>query len=135
MKVIDGVKQPRRSTIGSCGYDIYCPCDCVIYPDKPVTLDLGVSFEDGDIPDGFFAMLVPRSSTGSKQGLRLRGTVGIIDSDYRDTIRATLLVDTKPQIFFRNDRILQLILVPYGTIRGEIAPTEERKGGIGSTGA
>jgi len=109
----------------------------MIYPDKPITLDMGVMMDDGDIPGGCFGLVVPRSSTGSKNGLRMRNTVGIIDSSYTmDTIKATLLVDTgTPQIFFKNDRILQMIIVPYVTIASEIPPDKERKGGYGSTGA
>ena len=133
---IEGVEAPRRKTIGSCGYDIYCPCDCVIYH-NPTTLDLGILMEPGDIPEGHFAMLVPRSSTGAKEGLHLRNSIGIIDSSYTmDTIKATLYVDSNtPKIFFKNSRILQMIIVPYGIIASEIPPSEERTGGYGSTGA
>lgn len=133
---IEGVRLPQRKTLGSCGYDIHCPTDLVVYH-QPTTIDLGILMEPGDIPDGYFAMLVPRSSTGSKDGLHLRNSVGIIDSSYTmDTIKATLYVDSDtPKIFFKNDRILQMVIVPYGIVASEIPPTEERKGGYGSTGA
>ena len=34
----------------------------------------------------------------------------------------------------KNERILQMVIVPYATIPGEEEPTEERVGGVGSTG-
>lgn len=73
---------------------------------------------------------------GIKHGLTLANTVGIIDSDYRDTIKMSLSI--RKGWFFRmskNDRILQMIICPYAIIPKEQTPTEIRKGGIGSTGA
>lgn len=134
---IEGVLPPVRKTKGSCGYDIHCPKDVNLSRFIPVDLDLGIQMEPGDIPEGCFAMIVPRSSTGSRYGLRLRNTVGIIDSSYTmDTIKASLYVDCPEGMVFRkNERILQMIVVPYATIPGEAEPTEERVGGLGSTGA
>lgn len=136
MKVlVDWLNAPQRKTIGSCGYDLYCPKD-VILTKEPVTLDMGVLLQAGDIPDGCFGLLVPRSSIGAKKGVHMRNTIGIIDSSYTmDTIKATLYTDSKDPVELKfNERILQLIIVPYVTMPDEIAPTEERTGGYGSTG-
>lgn len=134
---IEGVNPPVRKTKGSCGYDVFCPRDVNLSRFVPVDVDLGIQMDPGDIPEGCFAMLVPRSSTGSRYGLRLRNTVGIIDSSYTmDTIKATLYVDCpEGKVFRKNERILQLVIVPYAVIPGETEPTEERVGGVGSTGA
>ncbi len=134
---IEGVDLPRRQTEDSCGYDVYAPCDMEI-THKATKYDLGILMEPGDIPKGYLAMIVPRSSTGNK-GLCIRNTVGIIDSDYTmDTIKATLYIDDHgpdDNLFFsKNQRILQMILVPHGIIPTEIPPTQKREGGIGSTG-
>jgi len=136
MKVlVESLKAPRRHTLGSCGYDIYCPCDLTLRAGEFVTIDLKIMLDEGDIPDGHFAMLVPRSSTGSKKGLHLRNTVGIIDSSYTmDTIKATLYVDSDVQEFKFNDRILQMVILPYALMKDDIPPIEVRKGGYGSTG-
>ena len=133
---IEGVEPPTRKTTGSCGYDIHCPKDVNLSRFMPTYLDLGILMEPGDIPAGHFAMIVPRSSFGSKYGLRLRNTVGIIDSDYTmDTIKASLYVDNPEGLNVKkNERILQMIVVPFVTMESEVPPTEERKGGIGSTG-
>ena len=160
--MIEGINRPVRKTKGSCGYDIYAPKDLVI-GNTAITIDTGIMMEPGDIPEGYMAMVVPRSSMGAK-GLHLRNTIGIIDADYTmDTIKATLYCDqhvsplmgaetievsedrrirgavseTPYENFIsikKNERILQMVLVPYAIISGEDAPTAERKGGYGSTG-
>jgi len=144
---IEGVNLPVRKTKGSCGYDIHAPCDMslTVFPKK---YDLGILMEKGDIPEGHYAQILPRSSTGN-DGTVLANTCGVIDSDYTmDTIKAKLYMSinnalnedgtidvTKTLDFKKNDRILQMIVVPFDTIPSEEVPTEERKGGHGSTGA
>ena len=144
---IDGVNLPMRKTDGACGYDIYAPCDMEIGL-IPKKYDLGILMEPGDIPEGHYALILPRSSTGDK-GLNLSNTGGVIDSDYTmDTIKATLYMSINNAIqedgtidftarirFQRNDRILQMTIVPFATIPTETPPKEKRKGGYGSTGA
>lgn len=135
--MIEGVNPPVRKTKGSCGYDIYCPKDVVLNEAYWTKLDLGILMEPGDIPEGYCALIMPRSSMGMKYGLKLSNTVGVIDSDYTmDTIKASLKVDYQcpTMSFSKNERILQMILVPFGIIASEETPTEERKGGLGSTG-
>ena len=135
---IEGVNPPVRKTKGSCGYDIHCPDDITLYPDLWVEVDLGIQMDVGDIPEGYCALIMPRSSMGKKYGLKLANTVGVIDSDYTmDTIKAGLKIDCWKDsvVLMKNERILQMIIVPFATISNEEVPTEERKGGIGSTGA
>ena len=137
---IEGVNPPIRKTKGSCGYDIYCPEDIMLNDEKWKTLDLGILMEPGDIPDGYCALIMPRSSMGMKYGLKLSNTVGVIDSDYTmDTIKASIKTDHGLKYGFnlkieKNTRILQMIIVLFATIPNETVPTEERKGGLGSTG-
>lgn len=131
----EGVDMPVRKTIGSCGYDIACPEDIVLKKYDWKQIDLGIQMEPGDIPPGFVALILPRSSTGMRWGLRLKNTVGVIDSDYTmETIKATLTVDLVEVPIKRNQRILQMILVPFGVIASEELPTATRTGGVGSTG-
>lgn len=136
MKMIfKGVNLPVRKTTGSCGYDLYCPKDITLNDYEWTTLDMGLIMEEGDIPDGHFAMILPRSSMGFTIGLKMANTVGIIDSDYRETIKASLKLDKLSVAHLhQNERILQMIIVPFATIPNETVPTMERKGGLGSTG-
>lgn len=136
--MIEGVNPPVRKTKGSCGYDISCPEELELSNGGWTKVDLGILMEPGDIPEGCCALILPRSSMGMRYGLKLANTVGVIDSDYTmETIKASIKVDFEPGkvLIEKNTRILQMIIVPYGTIPNEVMPTVERKGGLGSTGA
>lgn len=132
--MIEGVEPPVRKTKGSCGYDIHCPANIVIDAGQWAFIDTGIRLEKGDIPEGYVGLIFPRSSMGVKYKLRLANTVGVIDSDYTmDTIKATFTVDTD-MVLMKNERLFQMVIVPFATIPDEETPTEERIGGIGSTG-
>lgn len=156
MKTIDGVKMPRRSTRKSAGYDFFSPREFELRPGEWTMIDTGVSLDDYDevlrsdvestvYKDDvevdevdyevgrWFMMLVPRSGLSNKVGLRIRNTIGIIDMDYRDTIKAMVTVD-EPYTLALGERFMQGIIMPFGVFRCEIEPTENRSGGHGSTG-
>lgn len=124
---------PVRKTLDSCGCDFVIPCDLDMEPDRWYTIDLGIHLEKGDVMPHQFLMIVPRSSTGMKQGLRLKNTVGIIDADYRDSIKATIAVDI-PYTYHKGDRILQGIVLDWYNLGGARVENNKRVGGIGSTG-
>lgn len=124
---------PRRATKHSAGYDVYAPRRMVVTKQWQ-TFDLGFRFEDGDMKPSQFAMMLVRSSVGNKKGVHMRTGVSIIDADYRQNVLITLAADTDEVVFEQGDRIIQLILCGYEIALGEITPTEERTGGVGSTG-
>lgn len=152
MIVKDGIKMPRRSTIGSAGYDFFSPDTYELKPGEWTMIDTGVRLSDegvrrvdysvGDAigttltPIGvghWFMMLAPRSGLSNKVGFRIRNTVGIIDMDYRDTIKVMVTVD-EPYTLAEGEKFVQGIIIPFGVFRGEIEPSETRTGGHGSTG-
>ena len=128
--------QPKRATIGSAGYDIYAPQDYELEPGKWTVIDTQVALTDEDQCSDFgrwFMMVVPRSGLSFHYGLRIRNTVGIIDMDYRDTIKCSVTVD-EPYSLRMGERFAQGIILPYGVFANEVRPTEARNGGFGSTG-
>lgn len=128
----DGL-MPRRATVGSAGYDFLAPKTIHLIPGRWVEVDTGVCLTDEDFPAGhWFMMLVPRSGLGFRYGVKLSNTVGIIDMDYRQSIRTKITSDVEC-IIDVGEAFMQGILVPFGTLCGEIAPTSIRKGGFGST--
>ena len=157
MRCDDGVIMPRRSTTDSAGYDFYAPCDIVLEPGKDVFVDTGVRFDGTEqvmvqmlepvrstIPNQLYEcrnlyasrwamQLIPRSGLGSRYGVRFLNTVGLIDMDYRDTIKATMTCD-RPITIRKGDRFMQGVFVPVGVLVGEIEPHDDRRGGHGSTG-
>lgn len=91
------------------------------------------------MPKGCFGGIFARSGLALKKGLRPANAVGVVDSDYRDSVKVALYNDSnKIQEVTRGDRIAQLIIIPYKEIElevvDEVSETERGQGGFGSTG-
>jgi dUTPase len=75
----------------------------------------------------------------------LANSVGIIDPNYRGTIKVRFRGPTKlereldgAKVYYKGDKIAQLVLLPYAVFPMEVAElseTERSAGGFGSTGA
>lgn len=131
----ENVKIPRRGTSGSAGYDFYLPVPVCITPGTPTVIPTGIRVR---IDPGWFLMCVPRSGLGFKHGLRLRNTLGIIDSDYyfadnEGHIMASITSEV-PVSLKEGDRFMQGIFLPYGITEDDDPIKQERHGGFGSTG-
>lgn len=122
--------KPVRKTKGSAGYDFIAPEDIIIPGKWKKEFDTGVSVE---VEEGYVLLLFIRSSLGSK-GITLTNNVAVIDSDYRQNIRGFLFNENSdPYIIKKGERYMQGVIVPYFTTQDDEV-TEERTGGVGSTG-
>lgn len=128
---------PKQSTEGSAGYDIFMPEDGYIAYNETIKVNLGFA---SAIPKGHVALILPRSGVGSKYGLELNNTCGVIDSDYRGEWVATLKVKSPHEsyIWKKGDRLLQFVVVPVPqlemVITDSLDMTDRGEGGLGSTG-
>ena len=93
-----------------------------------------------EIPEGYVGLIFPRSSN-RKTNAYMTNHVGIIDSGYRGEIMITYKnrdYDYHKPPYHENDRIAQLMIVPYPHIElievNELSETERGVGGHGSTG-
>jgi dUTP pyrophosphatase len=97
-----------------------------------------------EIPSGHVGLLFPRSSiTKAPQGVSLKNSVGVIDSNYRGEILVRFEYPSRPDNVWINhvpkvgDKIAQLLIVPYPTIHfeevEELSDTNRGDGGFGST--
>ena len=121
---------PVYKTAGAAAFDIFLQHDLTLTPHKPVTFGLG--FATG-MEDGYYAVIVPRSSVGRKYGVRMLNTIGLIDSDFEGEWAVTLDCDT-PCSFKRGDRILQCV-VHWGCRAMDIDVENNPRGKFsGSTG-
>lgn len=134
----DDTKLPTRKTKGSAGYDFYLPCDVHLEPfgDSPI-IQTGVK---AYMPEDEVLLLFIRSSIGIVKNVTLSNNVGVIDSSYVDNpdnegnIGLRLHNNSALSVDLKNgERIMQGVFVKYGIADGDNV-TEERKGGIGSTG-
>lgn len=101
-----------------------------------IEYDTGIAFE---IPEGYFGMVVPRSSVTNKS-LILKNSIGIIDAGFRNSVKFRFkIVDNGEHIYNIGDRIGQIIILPYPQIDYEVVEelgsTERGADGFGSSGA
>lgn len=93
-----------------------------------------------EIPEGYFAMLVPRSSI-FKKSLTLTNCAGIIDSGYRGEVLAKFrsTTDVVPSVYKAGERFAQLLILPVPEVTFteafELSDSERGENGYGSTGS
>lgn len=91
------------------------------------------------LPEGWVAMILPRSSIGAKTSLRLSNSQGVIDSGYRGEIRALYdNVGTESYTIHKGDRIAQMYIMPSYRFKAKVVDSLEDsdrgEAGFGSTG-
>ena len=77
-KIYEGIKMPKRATVGSAGYDFFAPVDILLEPSQTAKIPTGIR---SYIEPGYVLEIYPRSGLGFKYRLQLNNTVGIIDAD------------------------------------------------------
>ena len=129
---------PTFGTDFSAGADLYCAENgkLAINSGETVFLDTGIAME---IPIGYVGLVFARSGLACKHGLRPANCVGVIDSDYRNSIKVALHNDGEyPQFVDEGERIAQIIILPYPKIQftevEEISDTTRGLSGFGGTG-
>jgi dUTP pyrophosphatase len=134
---------PEYMTVGSGAFDLSVPLDAeqrYLYPGETVTIDLGLAFE---IPQETVMLITGRSGMGFKYDVRLANCLGVIDSDYRDSVKVKLTHDGrehhagKPIAINPGDRIAQAFILPRPQIifsEVDQLGVTDRNGGFGSTG-
>lgn len=97
------------------------------------------------IPEGYVGLLCARSSI-SNYDLMLANGIGVIDSGYRGEIKVRFkiiptwrnLFGLFPKIYSLEDKIAQLVIVPFQSIEWEktdrLQSSERGGGGFGSSG-
>jgi dUTP pyrophosphatase len=138
LKMLDaGLEAPSYAHPGDAGADLRAREDVVLRPGERKLVPTGVSIS---LPDGFVALIHPRSGLATKHGLTIVNAPGTVDAGYRGEISVTLLnTDATQQIELqRGDRIAQMVIqrVEYAQfVRvDELDGSVRGAGGFGSTG-
>lgn len=138
-EIYDSIKLPVRGTSGSAGYDFSLPDNMNIFIGGSLLIPTGIRCK---IKEGWVLKIYPRSGLGTKTGIALANTVGIIDSDYfyadnEGHIFIKLTDDSKSLgknlSMLRGDRFCQGIFLPYGITEDDEPISNKRHGGFGST--
>lgn len=126
---------PVYATQGAAGADLRAAHDAQVWPNEVTFVDTGLAVA---LPENTALMIYARSGH-AKHGVALANGVGVVDSDYRGTIKVALIKHTgeEPFIVRKGDRIAQAVLTPV--LRATFTPgplpsTERGTGGFGSTG-
>ncbi len=99
-----------------------------------VVVESGVAVE---IPNGFWGSIRDRSGMACNHGLHILG--GVIDENFRGEIGVIIVnLSIKPQTLRRNERVAQLIILPYSRAVIEkvdfLSGTSRGDGRLGSSG-
>lgn len=97
-------------------------------------IPLGVAIE---LPKGYEAHVLPRSSTYENWGIIMVNSMGIIDNGYRGEIQFAAKAD-RDTIIYAGDRICQMRIQRCQDVKlvevKELGETSRGDGGFGSTG-
>ncbi|MBQ2240875.1 MAG: dUTP diphosphatase [Clostridia bacterium] len=140
IKLTRGAQAPEYATDGSAAVDIRAALEggeVIINPGERAMIPTGIAISTGR--DDVVAIMAGRSGLGAKHGITLANGIGVIDSDYRGELRATLINNGKePFKVSDGDRIAQLMFMPVIQASfieaDELDETERGTGGFGSTG-
>ena len=137
MTVDEGAKVPTYAHDTDAAADLYAMEDTTLDGNsKGNKIRTGVKIQ---LPEGWLAMIIPRSSIGAKTPLRLSNSVGLIDSSYRGEL-GVLYDNTgnEPYDIHAGDRIAQLLVMPNYRFKAKVvdilADSDRGEGGFGSTG-
>jgi dUTP pyrophosphatase len=131
------MEAPSYAHPGDAGADLRAREDVVLKPGERKLVPTGVSIA---LPDGFVALIHPRSGLATKHGLTIVNAPGTVDAGYRGEIAVTLLnTDAMQSIELRRgDRIAQMVIqrVEYAQFVtvNELSGSVRGTGGFGSTG-
>lgn len=128
---------PMYAKGGDAGADIVTRVDFTLQPGERALVPTGISIA---LPDGYVALVHPRSGLAIKHGVTMVNAPGTVDAGYRGELQCIMINhDPKAAItFHKGDRIAQLVIQKVE--RAEFVEVEELPGsargtgGFGSTG-
>ena len=128
---------PRYAKGGDAGADIYSRIDITLAPGERALVPTGIAIA---IPNGYVALVHPRSGLAIKHGVTMVNAPGTVDAAYRGELQCIMINhDQREAVSFkRGDRIAQLVFqkveqvefVEVSTLPG----SGRGDGGFGSTG-
>jgi dUTP pyrophosphatase len=136
-RVDPDVAIPSYAHPGDAGADLTTTVDVVLAPGERAIVPTGLSIA---LPDGYVALVHPRSGLAAKFGVSIVNAPGTVDAGYRGEIKVLLinLDPHEPVSLRRGDRVAQLVFQQVEKARFvevERLPGSDRgEGGYGSTG-
>lgn len=135
IRYLRDIKKIERLNIGN-WIDLRCAEDTSLKAGEYKLIPLGIAMQ---LPEGYEALIAPRSSTFKSHGILLANSIGVIDESYAGDndewhFPAYAIKDT---IIRKNERICQFRIIEHQPVFHLVEVERlgnENRGGIGSTG-
>ena len=131
------VTLPSYAHLGDAGADLVTTVDVRLQPGERALVPTGIAIA---LPEGYVALVHPRSGLAARHGLTIVNAPGTVDAGYRGEI-SVLLVNLDrhaPVHLSRGDRIAQLVVQRVEQARwlevDRLPESSRGSGGYGSTG-
>jgi dUTP pyrophosphatase len=128
---------PLYAKGGDAGADIVSRIDITLAPGERALVPTGIAIA---LPDGYVALVHPRSGLAIKHGVTMVNAPGTVDAGYRGELQIILINHDKNESvsFKRGDRIAQLVIqkverAEFVEVR-DLPGSGRGAGGFGSTG-
>jgi dUTP pyrophosphatase len=128
---------PLYAKGGDAGADIVSRIDITLAPGERALVPTGIAIA---LPDGYVALVHPRSGLAIKHGVTMVNAPGTVDAGYRGELQIILINHDKNESvsFKRGDRIAQLVIqkverAEFVEVR-DLPGSGRGTGGFGSTG-
>jgi dUTP pyrophosphatase len=131
------VPVPSYAHPGDAGADLVSTVDVRLGPGERAMVPTGISIA---LPDGYVALVHPRSGLAARCGISIVNAPGTVDAGYRGEVKVMLinLDPSEPVALRRGDRIAQLVVQQVERARfievDHLPGSARGAGGYGSTG-
>lgn len=122
---------------GDAGADIVTRIDVTLQPGERALVPTGISIA---LPDGYVALVHPRSGLAIKHGVTMVNAPGTVDAGYRGELQC-IMINHDPNeaiTFHKGDRIAQLVIQKVERAEfievNDLPGSGRGTGGFGSTG-
>lgn len=122
---------------GDAGADIVTRVDVTLQPGERALVPTGISIA---LPDGYVALVHPRSGLAIKHGVTMVNAPGTVDAGYRGELQC-IMINHDPNeaiTFHKGDRIAQLVIQKVERAEfievNDLPGSGRGAGGFGSTG-
>jgi dUTP pyrophosphatase len=132
-----GIPLPAYAHPGDAGADVCTTVDVRLEPGERALVPTGIGIA---LPEGYVALVHPRSGLAARCGVSIVNAPGTVDAGYRGEIKVMLinLDPREPVVLHRGDRIAQLVVQTVERARfvevDELPTSARGAGGHGSTG-
>lgn len=126
---------PSYAHPGDAGADLVTTVDVTLAPGERAVVPTGIAIA---LPEGYVALVHPRSGLAARHGLSIVNTPGTIDSGYRGEVKVLLVNHDplEPVSLRRGDRIAQVVFQRFErAVFTEVDALPESVRGIGGYGS